>query len=55
MTPATYGVVEFSASLADIAGQVLLYIGGGITAGLVIMALMWGVRKGLQAARTVSS
>ena len=50
----TYGVTEFTADLAEIAGQVVLYIGGGIAAGLTIMALMWGVRKGLQAARTVS-
>lgn len=50
----TYGVTEFSADILGIAQDVLLYIGGGIAAGLVIMALMWGVRKGLQAARTVS-
>lgn len=48
----TYGVAEFGASLLEAANGALPYIGAGVAAGVVIMAIMLGIRKGLGALRT---
>jgi hypothetical protein len=49
----SYGVTDFAASLLSAANGSLLYIGAGVTAGVVIFAVTFGIRKGLAALRTV--
>lgn len=45
--------VEFSAILLDGATDALPYLAGGVAAGAVILAVTFGIRKGLAALRTV--
>lgn len=45
--------VDFSTALLSAANGALPYIAGGVTAGVVIFAVTFGIRKGLAALRTV--
>lgn len=47
MGSSTYGVAEFTASITQAAQGVLPYVGAGVTAGVIVLALTWGIRKGL--------
>ena len=47
MTP-----VDFAAALMAAAGSTILYIVGGITAGLSIFALLFGAKKGIGAIKS---
>lgn len=49
----TYGVAEFGASLLEAAQGALPYIGAGVAAGVVVFAVVFGIKKGLAALRTV--
>lgn len=51
MTP--YGVTEFGAALLAAANGAVPYIGAGVTAGVVIFAITFGIKKGLSALKTV--
>jgi hypothetical protein len=53
MSDPTYGPTDFAASLLTAANGSLLYIGGGVAAGVVVFAVTFGIRKGLGALRTV--
>lgn len=43
----------FSTALLGAANGALPYIGGGVAAGVVVLAVTYGIRKGLSALRTV--
>jgi hypothetical protein len=47
MPTSGYGVAEFTASITDAANGVLPYIGAGVAAGVIVLAVTWGIRKGL--------
>lgn len=51
--PAPYDATQFATDALAAANGALLYIGGGIAAGLVVFAVVFGIRKGLAALRTV--
>jgi hypothetical protein len=48
-----WGVTEFGAALLDAANGAVPFIGAGVTAGVVIFAIVLGIKKGLSALRTV--
>ena len=45
--------ITFGTSLLAAANGALPYIGAGVTAGVVIFAVVLGIRQGLKALRTV--
>lgn len=50
----TWGVAEFGTALLDAANGALPYIGAGVAGGVVIFAVIFGIRKGLAALKTVA-
>lgn len=44
----TYGFEEFAAQLLGVAQAALPYIGAGVVAGLVVFALLLGIRSALR-------
>lgn len=48
-----WGVTEFGDALLAAALGAIPYIGAGVTAGVVIFAVVLGIKKGLSALRTV--
>lgn len=54
MPEGSYGVAEFAASILSAAQGALPYIGAGVAAGVVVFAVVFGIKKGLQALRGVA-
>lgn len=50
---AGYSSAQFGTDILGAAQSVLPYIGAAVPAGLLIMALIWGISKGLKTVRTV--
>lgn len=48
-----YDSTQFATDLLTAGNGALAYIGGGAAAGVVVLAVMLGIRKGLAALRTV--
>ena len=48
-----WGPTDFGASILTAANNALPYIAGGVAAGVVIFAVVLGIRQGLKALRTV--
>ena len=49
-----YPATDFAADILAAATAALPYIAGGVAAGLVIMVVFLGIRKGIAAMRTTS-
>jgi hypothetical protein len=52
-TPAPYSAGQFATDLLSVGNGALLYVTGGVAAGAVILAVTFGIRKGLGALRSV--
>jgi Ethanolamine utilization protein EutJ (predicted chaperonin) len=53
MSTPTFDGTTFAASLLSVGNGALVYIGGGVAAGVVILAVTLGIRKGISALRSV--
>lgn len=51
--PDVWSAAGIAAELLNVANAALPYIAGGVTAAVVIFAVMLGIRKGLASLRTV--
>jgi hypothetical protein len=51
--PAPYDPTQFATDMLSAANGALPYVGGGVAGGLVIFAVVLGIKLGLKALRTV--